>query len=134
MRDGEQQVDHAEHTGQYRGKCQTGVVRVLPRPHAFDAGVVPVLDEAVEVFEEPPERGAGRKEQQKPQWPAQHQAAAAAFDGKGIDGEDEAGPDGQKGVGLEEPEPGEPLPGHEPGDQTQGQAGPAPPGKAPRML
>jgi hypothetical protein len=95
----------------------------------FDAGVVPVLHEAVKVLEEPPERGAGRKEQNKAQRSAQHQAAAAAFDGQGVDRQDKSRPDGQKGVGLEMPEPVEPLPGEEPGAQAQGQAGPSPPGE-----
>lgn len=69
-RKGQQQFDHAEHAGKHRSKSQAGEVAVFGRPHALDAGVIPVLDESVEVLENPPEPDAGRKEQHKTKWSA----------------------------------------------------------------
>ena len=95
----------------------------------LSSNVIPVLHEAIQILEEPPERRAKRKQPEKMAGPVQHHAASCAAEGPGIDEQDVPEPQGSEGEWLERLEPCEAIPSQHPGQSGQNGTEPSPPGE-----
>lgn len=78
-------------SGQDRRKGKAGIQKVFDRSK-LRPYIIPVLDEAIEVFKEPPEGCAHRKKKQKAERLIQHQTAPGPAVGQGIQSDDIGNP------------------------------------------
>ena len=129
---GENELPGARDGRKHGGEGKGGVKGILTGSK-LNAGVLPVLNKAVQVFKETPENRAEGEEEEEAKGTIEKQATSFPAKGESVHGEDVGNPQRGERVGLKRAKPGKTGPGQNPENSAHQKTQPPPPREGPRL-